>query len=228
VLRGARFCEYSGRWYCRQCHLNERSVIPARILQAWDFGQYRVSVRAKEFLGTIWDEAVFDVEVFNSSLYGRVKALADMRVRHMTAAVAAAVLVHPDGRAPRPHADPAHAAVVRPRLFADVPPEREVCMRGDGWGSTLAAAPWSPDPGGPECHSLLPDTFQTRLHLVNSIHHYSVRDFMELESGTLGAFVRTATSTLINHIYTCEVRPPPPPPPPPPCGVGWGDGRRDR
>ena len=68
VLRGARFCEYSGRWYCRLCHLNQRSVVPARILQAWDFSD------------TIWDEAVFDVEVFNDGLYAKVKALAEMRV----------------------------------------------------------------------------------------------------------------------------------------------------
>ena len=87
VLRGARFCEYSGKWYCRQCHLNQRSVVPARILQAWDFGQYRVSVRAKDFIETIWDEAVFDVEVFNDALYSKVKALAEMRVRVLPRAV---------------------------------------------------------------------------------------------------------------------------------------------
>jgi len=81
VLRGPRFCEYSGRWYCRECHRNDRSIIPARVLQAWDFGQYRVSVRAKEFIDTIWDEAVFDVEVFNNELYSKIKALAEMRVR---------------------------------------------------------------------------------------------------------------------------------------------------
>jgi len=52
---------------------------------------------------------------------------------------------------------------------------------------------------------LLPDTFQSRLHLVNSIHHYSMRDFVEIENGSLTAFVKSATSTLINHIYTCEV-----------------------
>ena len=52
---------------------------------------------------------------------------------------------------------------------------------------------------------MLPDTFQSRLHLVNSIHHYSMRDFVEIENGSLTAFVKSATSTLINHIYTCEV-----------------------
>jgi len=81
VLRGPRFCEYSGRWFCRECHRNDKSIIPARVLQAWDFGQYRVSVRAKEFIDTIWDEAVFDVEVFNNELYSKIKALAEMRVR---------------------------------------------------------------------------------------------------------------------------------------------------
>ena len=40
-----------------------------------------MSVRAKEFIETIWSEAVFDVEVFNDALYTKVKALAEMRVR---------------------------------------------------------------------------------------------------------------------------------------------------
>ena len=62
-------------------------------------------------------------------------------------------------------------------------------------------------PGGTKLfHSLLPDTFNTRLHLVNSIHHYSLRDFMDLENGSLNVFVKGATSTLINHIFSCEVR----------------------
>ena len=73
----------------------------------------------------------------------------------------------------------------------------------------------------PRDHSLLPDTFNNRLHLVNSIHHYSLRDFIDIDNGTLGVFVKQATNTLINHIFSCEVRafpraagwrPRPPPP----------------
>ena len=112
-------------------------------------------------------------------------------------------------------ADPEDAAVVRPRLSADLPPKREVRVarvhRARYAGShpdPLAPPPNTATPTHscfPLC-SLLPDTFNTRLHLVNSIHHYSLRDFMDLENGSLNVFVKGATSTLINHIFSCEVR----------------------
>ena len=36
----ARYCEYTGMYFCRNCHDNSASVIPARVLHHWDFGLY--------------------------------------------------------------------------------------------------------------------------------------------------------------------------------------------
>jgi len=32
VLRGGRYCEYTGKYFCKTCHVNDASIIPARII----------------------------------------------------------------------------------------------------------------------------------------------------------------------------------------------------
>jgi hypothetical protein len=32
-----RLCDYSGQYYCKQCHWNDLAVIPARVVHNWDF-----------------------------------------------------------------------------------------------------------------------------------------------------------------------------------------------
>ena len=79
LLRGARFCEYTGKYHCHSCHSNEVSVIPARILFDWNFDNYRVSNRAKQFIEVLWREPIFDVLALNKQLY-EVKSLLKMKV----------------------------------------------------------------------------------------------------------------------------------------------------
>jgi len=79
-LGGARYCDYTGKFYCRSCHLNETFLIPARILHNWDFRNYKISHRAKYFLEEMWKEPIFDVAVINISLYEKIKPLAEMKV----------------------------------------------------------------------------------------------------------------------------------------------------
>jgi hypothetical protein len=33
----ARFCEYTGDFYCSECHKNREAIIPARVVHEWDF-----------------------------------------------------------------------------------------------------------------------------------------------------------------------------------------------
>lgn len=33
----ARLCDYSGLYYCPECHHNDLAVIPARVVHNWDF-----------------------------------------------------------------------------------------------------------------------------------------------------------------------------------------------
>lgn len=35
-----RYCDYLGRYFCTFCHTNQVALIPARILQKWDFTRY--------------------------------------------------------------------------------------------------------------------------------------------------------------------------------------------
>lgn len=35
-----RYCEYLGRYFCTDCHTNQLSVIPGRVLHKWDFTRY--------------------------------------------------------------------------------------------------------------------------------------------------------------------------------------------
>lgn len=53
---GPRWCEYSGQLYCSLCHLNETAVIPAYVVQHWDFGLRPVSQLAKAYLDSIFDK----------------------------------------------------------------------------------------------------------------------------------------------------------------------------
>jgi hypothetical protein len=38
--RKMRFCEYTGKLFCTKCHINDVSVIPARVLKNWDFKRF--------------------------------------------------------------------------------------------------------------------------------------------------------------------------------------------
>ncbi|KAJ7514119.1 hypothetical protein O6H91_23G028600 [Diphasiastrum complanatum] len=57
-LGGPRLCDYSGQLFCMKCHLNETAVIPARVLQMWDFTPRRVSQLAKAYLDSIYDQVL--------------------------------------------------------------------------------------------------------------------------------------------------------------------------
>ena len=37
-----RLCDYTGQYYCPDCHHNETAVIPARVLHNWDFTSRKV------------------------------------------------------------------------------------------------------------------------------------------------------------------------------------------
>jgi hypothetical protein len=43
----ARFCNYSGMYYCSKCHWDEDMVIPARIVQNWDFRPHKVRLHPR-------------------------------------------------------------------------------------------------------------------------------------------------------------------------------------
>lgn len=76
-----RYCEYLGRYHCTNCHRNQISVIPARVLDTWDFHTCPVSVFAYRLLEEIWTVPLFRVSHLNRTLYAKVKALQTARQR---------------------------------------------------------------------------------------------------------------------------------------------------
>jgi hypothetical protein len=81
LLGGAgRYCEYTGRYYCYECHVNEAAIIPARVLREWDFRPYRVCHAAKTLLDQLYYLPAFAILDVNPRLYATAPSLYDVRV----------------------------------------------------------------------------------------------------------------------------------------------------
>ncbi|XP_018618225.2 run domain Beclin-1-interacting and cysteine-rich domain-containing protein-like isoform X2 [Scleropages formosus] len=79
-IKRLRFCEYLGRYFCQCCHENARVVVPARVLRKWDFAKYPVSNFARDLLGKIAGDPLFNLKDINGGLYKKVKALETVRL----------------------------------------------------------------------------------------------------------------------------------------------------
>ena len=65
----SRLCHFDGHHYCSECHLGEKSFIPARILCNWDFNKYPISKRNQHFLSLISNESMFELKKVAPLLY---------------------------------------------------------------------------------------------------------------------------------------------------------------
>uniref|UniRef100_A0A182NC33 DUF4206 domain-containing protein n=1 Tax=Anopheles dirus TaxID=7168 RepID=A0A182NC33_9DIPT len=70
-----RYCHYTGKYNCSGCHKNQMAIIPARVIQRWDFTVLPVSVFAYRVLGDIWSTPLYRVNHLYPELYGSVKSL---------------------------------------------------------------------------------------------------------------------------------------------------------
>ncbi|KAJ9518700.1 hypothetical protein QJQ45_018718, partial [Haematococcus lacustris] len=90
--RGPRRCRYTGRLYCHDCHHNALHLIPALVLQRWDFRARPVSCEAAEYLAAVQGQPLLCVSAVNPALYTRVPALQRARQlrQHIAQCLAAA------------------------------------------------------------------------------------------------------------------------------------------
>ncbi|XP_038303719.1 pleckstrin homology domain-containing family M member 3 isoform X2 [Canis lupus baileyi] len=72
----AKVCNYSGWYYCSNCHVDDSFLIPARIVHNWDTSKYKVSKQAKEFLEYVYEEPLIDIQRENPMLYLHAEPLA--------------------------------------------------------------------------------------------------------------------------------------------------------
>ena len=69
VFGQAKLCKYNGQHYCFDCHLGDERIIPARVLFNWDFRKHKVSMASREFLDSIENAVVLNVQEVNKALY---------------------------------------------------------------------------------------------------------------------------------------------------------------
>lgn len=75
----ARFCYYTGAWYCYDCHRDEKSLIPGSVVLKWDFTQYPVSSRSEQKLAELRKLPLIDINRDNPELYRTSPELNNIR-----------------------------------------------------------------------------------------------------------------------------------------------------
>ncbi|GIY73246.1 differentially expressed in FDCP 8 homolog [Caerostris darwini] len=70
-----RLCDYSGLYYCSHCHWNSVSIIPARVIQNWDFTPQKVCRASLQFLRVMARKPILNLESLNPTLIGLVTDL---------------------------------------------------------------------------------------------------------------------------------------------------------
>ena len=93
-------CKYNGQHYCFDCHIDDERIIPARVLFNWDFRHHRVCRASCEFLDSIAESAVLNIEESNPALYMYIPELEEALVSvtsHVTGHVTCHVICHVTG-----------------------------------------------------------------------------------------------------------------------------------
>lgn len=75
----ARLCDYSGQYFCEECHWNDAVVIPARVVHNWDFSLYKVSRQSKQLLALMTDRPLLKIEKLNPDLFKFVVELREVK-----------------------------------------------------------------------------------------------------------------------------------------------------
>ncbi|XP_065346132.1 run domain Beclin-1-interacting and cysteine-rich domain-containing protein [Cloeon dipterum] len=75
-----RFCEYLGRYFCTGCHGNQLALIPGRIIFKWDFSRRPVSSFSYRLLDQMQNDALFQPEDLNASLFAKSRQLAKCKM----------------------------------------------------------------------------------------------------------------------------------------------------
>uniref|UniRef100_A0A0P4WUS2 Rubicon Homology domain-containing protein n=2 Tax=Scylla TaxID=6760 RepID=A0A0P4WUS2_SCYOL len=80
LSRHFRFCNYLGRYFCTTCHSNQTAIIPARVIQKWDFKPYPVSNFSLELIESMKCDPLFNVSALNCGLYKKCRNLQQTRI----------------------------------------------------------------------------------------------------------------------------------------------------
>eukprot|EP01012_Entosiphon_sulcatum_P041238 TRINITY_DN55061_c0_g1_i1.p1 TRINITY_DN55061_c0_g1~~TRINITY_DN55061_c0_g1_i1.p1 ORF type:complete len:894 (+),score=111.35 TRINITY_DN55061_c0_g1_i1:38-2683(+) len=71
----AKFCHYTGYFYCLECHRGQTSPIPALVLRNWDFKAYAVCSMSFSLINSLELRPIICVSAVNPQLFEKVPAL---------------------------------------------------------------------------------------------------------------------------------------------------------
>lgn len=80
IFNRPRFCYYTYKYYCNDCHRNDLSYIPFMVLHQWDFRENYVCVMAKNYLEQIYPIPMICISAINPSLFDKVPNLNKSRM----------------------------------------------------------------------------------------------------------------------------------------------------
>ena len=72
-------CDYSGRYYCSDCHKKALHLVPARVLHNWDFKPRPVALQSHEVICYLTNKQYLNIEQLNPDLFNFVAVLGDIR-----------------------------------------------------------------------------------------------------------------------------------------------------
>ncbi|OAF68343.1 Differentially expressed in FDCP 8 [Intoshia linei] len=72
-------CDYSGKYFCYNCHWNDKAIIPARVLSGWDFTPKPVCRWSFSFLKFMSKKPIIDIRLVNPMLFSFVHSLGHIR-----------------------------------------------------------------------------------------------------------------------------------------------------
>ncbi|XP_062861749.1 protein associated with UVRAG as autophagy enhancer [Trichomycterus rosablanca] len=78
-MKRLSYCNYLGKYFCDCCHVGSESIIPARVLNNWDFGRYSVCQFSHQLLVSIWEKPLFTITSVAKNLYCQAKELQKFR-----------------------------------------------------------------------------------------------------------------------------------------------------
>lgn len=78
-----RKCHYTGLFFCRNCHWNNYSILPANIIHNWDFEQRPVSRQSLQEINLFYERPVIKLEEINPKLFVFVQKLSIIRQKRL-------------------------------------------------------------------------------------------------------------------------------------------------
>ncbi len=89
-LRLLQTCSFTGGSYCSDCHVDDESLIPARVFYNGDFSRRRICQSVNRFLNRIQADPILDATQFSRSVYKMQRQLGSVlvlrtRLHHLAA-----------------------------------------------------------------------------------------------------------------------------------------------